>query len=81
MYRDRENGWVFGVCAGIAQAFKWNVWVLRALFVAFLLITFLDGSLAIWGAVVFHTTASTSSAASASPCIRKTPSSMEGRAD
>ena len=27
-----------GVCAGIAQAFKWNVWVLRALFVAFLLI-------------------------------------------
>ena len=27
-----------GVCAGIAQAFGWNVWVLRALFVAFLLI-------------------------------------------
>lgn len=26
-----------GVCAGIAQAFRWNVWVLRALFVAFLL--------------------------------------------
>ena len=27
-----------GVCAGIAQAFGWNVWVLRALFVAFLLV-------------------------------------------
>ena len=25
-----------GVCAGIAQALQWNVWVLRALFVAFL---------------------------------------------
>jgi len=27
-----------GVCAGIARTFDWNVWVLRALFVAFLLI-------------------------------------------
>jgi phage shock protein PspC (stress-responsive transcriptional regulator) len=27
-----------GVCAGIARAFKWNVWVLRALFIGFLAI-------------------------------------------
>lgn len=27
-----------GVCAGIAQALRWNVWVLRALFVGFLAI-------------------------------------------
>ena len=33
-----EGALLAGVCAGIAQAFNWNVWVLRALFVAFLLI-------------------------------------------
>ena len=27
-----------GVCAGIARTLNWNVWVLRALFVGFLLI-------------------------------------------
>jgi len=27
-----------GVCAGIAQALRWNVWVLRVLFVGFLAI-------------------------------------------
>jgi len=27
-----------GVCAGIARVFDWNAWVLRALFVIFLLI-------------------------------------------
>jgi phage shock protein PspC (stress-responsive transcriptional regulator) len=32
-----EGSLLAGVCAGIAQAFHWNVWVLRALFVAFLL--------------------------------------------
>lgn len=36
-----------GVCAGIARAFGWNAWVLRALFLAFLLIeTF-------WAVVVY----------------------------
>ena len=33
-----EGALLAGVCAGIAQAFKWNVWVLRALFVLFLLV-------------------------------------------
>lgn len=32
-----EGSLLAGVCAGIAQTFQWNVWVLRALFVAFLL--------------------------------------------
>jgi len=32
-----EGSLLAGVCAGIARAFHWNVWVLRALFVAFLL--------------------------------------------
>ena len=36
-----------GVCSGIARAFNWNVWVLRALFVVFLLVkTF-------WAVVVY----------------------------
>ena len=32
-----EGALLAGVCAGIARMFDWNVWVLRALFVAFLL--------------------------------------------
>jgi len=42
-----EGALLAGVCAGIAQAFNWNVWVLRALFVAFLLIKTL------WAIVVY----------------------------
>jgi len=33
-----EGALLAGVCAGIARAFGWNVWALRALFVLFLLI-------------------------------------------
>jgi len=44
-----------GVCAGIAQAFKWNVWVLRALFAAFLLIKTFWAVLVYAGlALLFH---------------------------
>ena len=32
-----EGSLLAGVCAGIARALQWNVWVLRALFVLFLL--------------------------------------------
>lgn len=28
-YRDRENGWIFGVCAGIADRFNLNVGAVR----------------------------------------------------
>lgn len=39
MKADRPDGALLaGVCAGIAQAFKWNVWVLRVLFIGFLVI-------------------------------------------
>ena len=44
-----------GVCAGIAQAFSWNVWVLRALFAAFLLIKTFWAVLVYAGlALLFH---------------------------
>ena len=33
-----EGALLAGACAGIARTFDWNVWVLRALFVAFLLL-------------------------------------------
>lgn len=33
-----EGALLAGVCAGIARTFSWNVWVLRFLFVAFLLV-------------------------------------------
>jgi len=33
-----EGALLAGACAGIARTFDWNVWVLRALFVAFLLV-------------------------------------------
>ena len=39
MNPERPDGALLaGVCAGIARAFKWNVWVLRALFIGFLII-------------------------------------------
>ena len=39
LQHDRTNGALLaGVCAGIARAFEWNVWVLRALFMGFLVL-------------------------------------------
>lgn len=50
-----EGALLAGVCAGIAQAFNWNVWVLRALFVAFLLVKTLWAVLAYAAlALLFH---------------------------
>ena len=39
-YRDRENGWIFGVCAGIADRFNLNVGAVRVVAVISLLLTF-----------------------------------------
>ncbi len=39
-YRDRENGWVFGVCAGIADRFNFHVGTVRILAVISLLLFF-----------------------------------------
>ena len=39
-YRDRENGWIFGVCAGLADRFNLNVGAVRIIAVISLLIFF-----------------------------------------
>jgi phage shock protein C len=39
-YRDRENGWVFGVCAGIAERFNLNVGPVRIIAIVSLLLFF-----------------------------------------
>jgi phage shock protein C len=36
-YRDRENGWLFGVCAGIADRFNLNLCAFRVVAVICLL--------------------------------------------
>ncbi|HNP34488.1 MAG TPA: PspC domain-containing protein [Woeseiaceae bacterium] len=37
-YRDRENGWIFGVCAGLADRFNLNLGMIRILAVVSLLL-------------------------------------------
>ena len=56
MFTERPDGALLaGVCAGIARAFKWNVWVLRALFIGFLAIKTLAAMLVYAGlALVFY---------------------------
>jgi len=39
-YRDRENGWVFGVCAGIADRFGFRLEIVRVIAVVSLLLFF-----------------------------------------
>ena len=39
-YRDRENGWVFGVCAGIADRFNFRVGTVRVIAIVSLLLFF-----------------------------------------
>lgn len=39
-YRDRENGWIFGVCAGLADRFNLQVAAVRVLAVISLLVFF-----------------------------------------
>lgn len=36
--KPTDGALLAGVCSGIARAFGWNAWVLRALFVLFLLV-------------------------------------------
>jgi len=42
-----EGALLAGVCAGIARAFRWNVWVLRALFTGFLAIK------TVWALIIY----------------------------
>ena len=39
-YRDRENGWVFGVCAGIADRFNLNLGAVRIIAIISLFLFF-----------------------------------------
>jgi phage shock protein C len=40
LYRDRENGWIFGVCAGLAERFNFNTGTVRVIAVVCLLLFF-----------------------------------------
>ena len=40
LYRDRENGWIFGVCAGLAERFDLHVGTVRLVAVIALLLFF-----------------------------------------
>ncbi|TFG40989.1 MAG: PspC domain-containing protein [Chromatiales bacterium] len=39
-YRDRENGWIFGVCAGLADRFNFRVGTVRVIALISLLLFF-----------------------------------------
>jgi phage shock protein C len=39
-YRDRENGWIFGVCAGLADRFNLRISAVRVIAVISLLVFF-----------------------------------------
>ena len=40
LYRDRENGWIFGVCAGLAERFNLQLGTVRLIAVISLLLFF-----------------------------------------
>jgi phage shock protein PspC (stress-responsive transcriptional regulator) len=40
MYRDRDNAWVFGVCAGLADRFNFRLGTVRAIAIICLLLFF-----------------------------------------
>ena len=52
VYRDRENGWIFGVCAGIADRFNLNLGAVRIIAVISLLLFFLPTALVYIGATL-----------------------------
>ncbi len=40
LYRDRENGWIFGVCAGAAEYFNFRTGTVRVIAVICLILFF-----------------------------------------
>lgn len=46
LYRDRDNGWIFGVCAGIAERFGFDTLVVRIVAVICLMLFFVPTALA-----------------------------------
>ena len=49
LYRNRSEGWIGGVCSGLADHWGVAMWMVRLAAIALLLLT---GSLAFWGYVV-----------------------------
>ncbi|MDH4072260.1 MAG: PspC domain-containing protein [Gammaproteobacteria bacterium] len=52
LYRDRENGWVFGVCAGLAERFNFRTGMVRVIAIACLIVFFWPAVLAYIGATL-----------------------------
>jgi phage shock protein C len=52
LYRDRENGWIFGVCAGLAEFFNFRTGTVRLIAVICLLLLFWPTVLVYFGAVL-----------------------------
>ena len=40
LYRDRENGWIFGICAGVAEYFNFRTGTVRVIAAVSLLFFF-----------------------------------------
>jgi phage shock protein PspC (stress-responsive transcriptional regulator) len=80
MITERPDGALLaGVCAGIARTFKWNVWVLRALFIGFLAIKTLAAILVYAGlALLFYLLNSDRSARKKAPTGLSSPE-LSGR--
>lgn len=47
LYRDRENGWIFGVCAGFAEYFNFRLGTVRIIAVISLILFF-------WGTALLY---------------------------
>jgi len=52
LYRDRENGWIFGVCAGLAEFGNFRTGTVRLIAVICLLVMFWPTLLVYFGAVL-----------------------------
>ena len=46
LYRDRENGWIFGVCAGVADRFNFRTGTVRLVAIICLILFFWPTALA-----------------------------------
>jgi len=48
LYRDRENGWLFGVCAGLAERFNFRTGTVRLIAIICLVLFF-------WPTILIYT--------------------------
>ena len=51
-YRDRENGWIFGVCAGVAEFFNFRLCTVRLIAIICLFVFFLPTVLVYFAATL-----------------------------